>query len=256
MTEDLDNLLAGHHLLDVAVDCSEVLLLLNEVLARKSRHLLGDQDHDTDKEDRQEREPAVQEDHADKHADDRDDTVYELRDTHAHHLPEGVDVVRVHGHDVAVRMRVEVPDGQALHVLKHPVADALHRALCQEYLHELLKVSSKETAREDERNSEDIGRKRLGKRSAPVQSRSDVFVYKRLCKEHSLNRRLYGQEDADRDKDPLEHVALKYQLHEPQEDLPGVLDRGLNASRHSVHRSRHQSFPLSSKSASAPVCDS
>ena len=153
-------------------------------------------------------------------------------------------------------MRVEVPDRQALHVLEHLVTDALHGSLCQEYLNELLEICGKEAARKYERNAEDIGRQCLGDRSAPFKRGSDVLVYKRLGEKHSLNGGLYRQEDAHCDKDPLEYVAFDNELHEPQEDLPGVLNSGFDASGGAIHRSRHQLLPLSSKSASAPVCDS
>lgn len=45
------------------------------------------------------------------------------------HLAQRIGIVCVQAHDVAVRMRVKVADGQALHLLKHLVTDALERAL-------------------------------------------------------------------------------------------------------------------------------
>ena len=61
-------------------------------------------------------EGQAQHQHGDKDADHVDGAVEQLGQALADHLAEGVDVVGVDGHDVAVGMGVKVADGQLLHV--------------------------------------------------------------------------------------------------------------------------------------------
>lgn len=114
--EDLDDLLAFHHLFDIAVHFAEVALLCDEVLAALLGDLLGAEEHQGYHQHGDDGELPAQHAHAGKDGNDGDGAGHQLQDALAEHLAEGIHVVGVDGHDVAVRMGVKVADGQALHV--------------------------------------------------------------------------------------------------------------------------------------------
>ena len=114
--KDLDDLLAFHHLFDVAVHLAEVALLSDEELAALLGDLLGAEHHQGHHQHGDDGELPAQHTHAGKDRNDGDGAGYQLGDALAEHLTEGIHVVGVDGHDVAVRMGVKVADGQALHV--------------------------------------------------------------------------------------------------------------------------------------------
>ena len=129
VTEDLDHLLAGHHLFHKGLGLGQRYLLAQEVLggmagdvARREGHAHHARHHD------QAEDGAVihhdAEDGQKRHAGDE-----HLRQALADHLAQGVDVVGVIAHDVAAAVGVEVADGQILHVVEHLFTHLLQRAL-------------------------------------------------------------------------------------------------------------------------------
>ena len=101
--EDLDDLLAFHHLFDVAVHFAEVALLCDEELAALLGDLLGAEEHQGYHQHGDDGELPAQHAHAGKDGNDGDGAGHQLRDALAEHLAEGIHVVGVDGHDVAVR---------------------------------------------------------------------------------------------------------------------------------------------------------
>lgn len=73
VVEDLHDLLALHHFLDVAVDLAEVLLLPDEKLAGLPGDLLRGEQHQSHHDKCQQRQRHIEHDHADEHAHDTDD---------------------------------------------------------------------------------------------------------------------------------------------------------------------------------------
>ena len=63
MAENLDDLLAVHHFLDIAVDLAQFLLLLDEELAGVSGQVLGCQQHNADHSQRQQRQGDAEVNH-------------------------------------------------------------------------------------------------------------------------------------------------------------------------------------------------
>ena len=118
MAEDLHHLLALHHLLDIAVDAAEVFLLLHEEAGGVLGEILAHKEDHRHHHAGEDGEGHVQDHHADENADDGDEAAGKIRQALGDHLPQGVDVVGVDGHDVPVGVGIEVGDGQALHVLE------------------------------------------------------------------------------------------------------------------------------------------
>ena len=86
MAEHLDDLLAVHHLLNVAVDLAQFLLLLEEVFAGVSGQILRGQHHNADHHQRKQAQGNAQVEHREEYADHRNDGVDKLRQALADHL--------------------------------------------------------------------------------------------------------------------------------------------------------------------------
>ena len=129
MAKDLDDLLAVDHLLDIAVEIGQRRLLRHEVAADAAGELAHEHEDERHDGAHDQRQPDADVHHAEKHCRQREHGRYELRHGLRDHLAQRIGIVCVQAHDVAVRMRVKVADGQALHLGKHLVTDALERAL-------------------------------------------------------------------------------------------------------------------------------
>ena len=114
--EHLDDLLALHHLFDVAVQLAQIPLLLDEVFAGLLGDLFGAEHHQRHHQHGDDRQLPAEHAHAEEHRNNGNGAGHQLRDALAEHLAQGIHVVGVHGHDVAVGMLVKILDGQALHV--------------------------------------------------------------------------------------------------------------------------------------------
>jgi len=129
VAEYLDDLLAVDHLLDIAVECADGLLLTNEEVAALSADEFGDEHHHGNGCQHKQRQPEAGVQHGAEHCDHRDNGGEDLRDTLRQHLPQGVGVVGVKTHDVATGVGVEIADGQRLHVGEHLVPNGFEDAL-------------------------------------------------------------------------------------------------------------------------------
>ena len=129
VAEYLDDLLAAHHLLDIALRFTDDFLLADKVFRAAAADKFGDERHDDDAEQYDQQKPYAVEQHDDQQRDRRDAGIEHLRDAHRYELTERIRIVGVHGHDVAVGMRIEVADGQRLHFGEHIVADVAQKAL-------------------------------------------------------------------------------------------------------------------------------
>ena len=129
MAEHLDGPLPLDHLLDVAVHGSQVLLLPGVVPSRHGTEPRCHEQHHRRHRDGEERERDVQNDHAEKGHDQCRQGVQELRQDLVHELAQGVDVVRVDGHDVPVGVGIEIADGQGLHMAEQVDPNPSHGAL-------------------------------------------------------------------------------------------------------------------------------
>ena len=129
VAEHLDDLLAVDHLFDIAVEIRQRRLLRHEVAADAAGELAHK--HKNERHDRadDQRHPDADIQHAEEHDRQRKHGRHELGHGLRDHLAQRVGIVRIQAHDIAVRMRIKIADGQALHLLKHLVADALERAL-------------------------------------------------------------------------------------------------------------------------------
>ena len=129
MAEHLDDLLAVHHFLHEALGIGNRALLLHKVARRAAAEALCDEEHKHHACKQHERHPHAEVQHDREHDQHYraglDKRRQRLADEHA----QGVDIVGVVAHDIAVLMGVEIADGQILHVVKHFAAELVKIAL-------------------------------------------------------------------------------------------------------------------------------
>jgi len=123
--EYLDDLLTVDHLLDIPVGFTDCFLLGHEVRAAFHGHLGCNEEHHRQGGHHHEGQLPAGQQHCKKYRCDRNDRVDEVRNRLGDHLPEGVDIVGIQAHHIAVRVGVEVTDRQGLHVGEHGIADVL-----------------------------------------------------------------------------------------------------------------------------------
>ena len=125
VAEDLYDLLAVHHFLDIAVYNTDVALLGHKIAPRLAADLFRHLRHDEYHQQHQHRQNRTEHQHGDKDADDGNRRGQKLRDALAYHLPQSVRIIGVNAHQIPVGMGVEKRDGEGLHVLKHLIPDLL-----------------------------------------------------------------------------------------------------------------------------------
>ena len=132
MAEHLDDLFSRHGLLNKAVQLTQIPLLRYKIPAGQRSDFARSQQHDAHHDKRNCGQRKAEQDHHGQDRYNRDQTVEELRDTLADHLPQRINIIRVNTHDIAVRVGVKIFDRQALHMLKELYAETLHRSLGDE----------------------------------------------------------------------------------------------------------------------------
>ena len=228
--EDLDDLLAFHHLFDIAVHFAEVALLCDEVLAALLGDLLGAEEHQGHHQYGDDSELPAQHAHAGKDGNDGDGAGHQLRDALAEHLTEGIHVVGVDGHDVAVRMGVKVADGQALHVGKE-----LGAQVAQGTLGDVDHDAGVEPGGEDAHHVDAAdAHQRTGQRCKAgvllLGHGDDIVVDKGLQEQACLHIGQRTDHDADEHEDAVRQIVLEHLCHDALEQLARVLDLRTRAS--------------------------
>ena len=255
MAEHLDDLLPVHHFLNKAVDGAEVALLRHKVFAGIAGQVLGRQQHNADHNQRYQRQQRAEHNHRNQHADDHNAAVEQLRDALADHLAQGVGIVGVDGHNVAVGVAVKILDGQRLHMGEQIVAQTLQRAL-GDVCHNARLREVGDDAADVEGGGASDGSRQTGEIAALLcQQGQNVVVDELLHKQ----RALHGSQHADNNADAYRHhsggVGFADIAHNAHKDLAGVFDLGAGSAgaagtdfNHLCFFCHYASPPFSSKS--------
>ena len=129
MAKDLDYLLAVDHLFNIAVQIAQLHLLANEVAAAAAGQEPGHQQHTDDAKNYHAGKQQIGEDHAHKGHHNHHQRVDDLGDALGKHLTEGIHVVGVYTHHVAVSVGIKILDGQGLHMAEQIIPDLFLYAL-------------------------------------------------------------------------------------------------------------------------------
>ncbi len=226
MAEHLHHLLAGHGLLNTAVQSADGLLLFHKIPAAQAPQFLCYPQHDTHHQQRHQRQGHIQNDHIHQNPHHRDDAVDHLRYALADHLPEGVNVVGVHGHNVPVGMGVEIFNGQGLHLLKHIVPDTPQAPLSYADQYPGLDKRS--------RHTQDIehGHPSYGAGQRPVigvfvpQQGHNIVVNKGPHEHGSLESGVHRCKNTNHHNHPSHRVILQSITHNPPKQPAGILNLG------------------------------
>ena len=127
MAEDFDNLLPVQHLFDKSIHSPQIDLLTDIIPSGQLREIGRHKEHDGGRENGDHRQRRVQDDHRDQRRRHGDNRVDNLRDALAQELTQRVNIVRIHGHNVAVCVRVEVFDRQGFHSPEEVVSQVKQR---------------------------------------------------------------------------------------------------------------------------------
>ena len=125
VVKDLDDLLPFDHFLDIAVDLSQVPLLGHEVPAGPLAHSHNDRQHQPQGEHRHQKQQRTEVQHHGNHADEGEPAGDQGDHAVLQNLGEGVDIVGVAAHELAVGVGVEVAQRQILHPGEEVPADGV-----------------------------------------------------------------------------------------------------------------------------------
>ena len=123
VTEHLDDAHTLDMLFHIAVQHAYRLLLAHEMLARLPADVFDDEEHNAKHHEYEERKQRAQHHHHNENAYDGESVGDEIRHAVRHKLAQGVRIVGVAAHNVAVGVSVEKAYGQLLHIFEHLVAD-------------------------------------------------------------------------------------------------------------------------------------
>ena len=226
MGEHLDDFLAFHHLFDVAVHLAQVTLLLDEVFAGLLGDLLGAEQHQSHHDHGDDGQLPAQHAHADEHGHDGDGAGNQLRDALADHLAQGVHVVGVHRHDVAVGVLVKILDGQALHM-----GEQLHTQVAQGALghvdHDAGVEPCGQNAHHIDAAHPEQGTGQRGKVGVLLPGHGhDVIVHQGLQKQAGLHVGQRADHDAHQNKDAVGQVVLEHFAHDAPQQLARIFYLG------------------------------
>ena len=118
MAEDLDHLLSGHDLLHIAVELADLLLLGDKIGPAQARQLAGSRQHKTHHSQGDQGQGNIQQDHTEEDTDDGESAVNQLGNALTEHLPQGIDVIGIDGHNIPMGMGIKIADGKLLHMGK------------------------------------------------------------------------------------------------------------------------------------------
>ena len=223
VAEDLDDLLALHHLLDVAVDGSEVPLPFNEVLAGDRAELGSHLDADEDHEHGKDRERHVEDQHAHEGGDQSDRGAEKLRDALADDLPEGIDIVGVDAHDIAARVGIEILERKALHLVEELYAEFFQRSLADGNHDAVHSVVAQKSAEKHACKSKKSFCERGEVRVCLADQGQDVHVDQALGEECHRKRGKRSHSNAEHDCKECELVVLEDIFHDADDGLESSL---------------------------------
>ena len=173
------------------------------------------------------------------------DNVQQLRHALADHLAQGINIVGIQRHDIAVGVAVKVFDGQRLHMGKHFIAQVLQGALGNVSHHTGLgKGGNNADAVKACRAGDGMGQ--AGKITALLfQQGQDVAIDQGLHEQSALHVGKHADKNADDDRNDLNAVAFHHIAQDAHEDLAGVLDFGARAAGAAAANLNHFCFLLS-----------
>ena len=159
-----------------------------------------------------------------------------------------------------MRVRIEVPDRQALHVREHRISQPLEHSLIDIDHQEIVEICRKNTNNIESCYSSDRIKQWSEVVASVLQHRRDIAVDKRLGKKCTLDIRQYTCYDENHHQNQVHRVVFENITEQPFHCgfclLLFFLCPLHSAACIISSRCRHQSSSFSSKSPDPPACDS
>ena len=214
--ENFDDFFPMDDLFDKSFELCGAGLLGNEALRRSSAEFFYDDEHGSGAGIDGNGEPYRYEEHCAGEDDEGKDRIDKLDHALGNKLTDGVDVVGVVGHDVAVFIGIEIGDGQRFHCGKHFFAQTV-QGLLSEARHDAgIGKSGDGPQSVDENHGGDKHKKasRNGVKSFG-EGRGDHVVHEEEKKDAGGGRCDRRKEKANDDDGHFSFVFLKYVAYEP-----------------------------------------
>ena len=234
VAENLNHLLARHGFLNAAVQLSQIPLLGQEKPAGQGTHLFGRQYHHRHHGQRHQGEGNIQHQHGNQGCHHTDGTVEQLGQALTDHLPHGVNIVGVDGHDISVGMGIKISDGKFLHLPEQIIPQIFHGALGHIDHEPGLGEGRQHPQPVKTGHPADGSRQRTEIRILCPQQRHDIVINQRAHEQSSLQSRQYGSHNTHHHHDPVEGIVLKCIAQHPLKQPAGILNLGPGASGASV----------------------
>ena len=225
VVEDLHDLLAVHHLFDVALLVGQGLLLSAHEAPRKTAQLSGERGHEgaDDEHDQGKPHGVVQHRRDENH--DREAGLDEGGDRLADELADGVRVVGEGRHDRPVRMGIEEAQREAFHRVEHVVAHVLESPLGDDRHRARVDEASEDADAEDDAHREHEAHQGGAHRvKSALQAGGHDRVDDSLHEDRSHSGGNSSQDDAyDRQTD-AHRVMTDDVAHQPREGMLDALE--------------------------------
>ena len=229
VAEHFDNLLACHHLFHKGFRLGQRNLLAQKIFGRVVCDIAGCKGHANYPSHYNQAQNDAVIHHNAEHRQQRHAGDHHLRQALANHLAQGVYVVGVIAHDVAVAVGIKIFDGQVLHMVEHLFAQLFQRALRDDGHH--LRIGKTGGQAEEIQNHQkgyqpQNGRGHRGPIARPV---GVVHNLNDVLHEDGGNRADNGiEQDAHQCNRQQNRVKLKQQAQKPAQN---ALGRTLAAGR-------------------------
>ena len=119
MAKDLNDLLAIHHFLNVTLNICGGFLSLNKVLCGLTTKVFSSKAHQRESKQNNHGHKCAVVKHDEYYCNDNHRGKEEVWKTGTNHLAHCVNIIGVIAHDVAIEVRIKVPNRQVLHVREH-----------------------------------------------------------------------------------------------------------------------------------------
>ena len=263
MAEYLNDLLPRHHLFNESIDTGQALLLSTEIGSAALAQLRSNHHHHHRHQYRYQCQWHTHHHHRGKRHGNGDDRVEHLGYGGTDHLTQRVHVIGIDRHHLAMRVLVEITDGQTLHPFEDSLAQTQHRSLRDIDHQAVVEIRACNANQQHESQFEQSLRKRIVFRTGHFGQRNNVVVDQRTGEQRRSQCGDRRDGDADQDGEDGELIVLKHIFGQSPDNSPFLtvyfldttLVLNMRASWASSEiRLSHASPPFLSKSPRSEVC--
>jgi len=175
-----NDFLTVDHFFDVTVDRANGLLLLDKKVSASANQKFDYFQQDKSKQENKSRKAHTQIKHGSKRGQYGNQGGKHLREALGNGLTQRVGVVGIAAHDIAVGMRVEIPERKRLHMREHFIAYFFQSSLLDDHHNPIIKQGGKHADKIKKAHEENCFEKAIKYGMCLSKQRNDVFVDQNL----------------------------------------------------------------------------